>query len=68
MAIKNAPIQTEDTKSSIPSHLENPSPAPIATTQTGQTCADTKLAKVNPRNNNPKNIYLFMLLNSCCCF
>ena len=49
-----APIHMEEIISSTPSHLENPSPAPTATTQTGQT-ALAIFANVVPKNKKIKN-------------
>jgi len=82
MVNKTAPIQTEETKSSTPNHLESPNPAPIATAHTGQTaCAFTVPATTIPKKaeiTDAQSAYLLIknlklkiknsLLYSCCIF
>jgi hypothetical protein len=50
-----APIHIEEITSSTPSHLDKPSPAPTAKTQSGHT-AEAEPAKNIPENKNEKYI------------
>ena len=48
------PIQRPVMVSSMPSHRENPTPAPTAIVQTGQTAKAFPEKKKNPKNANNK--------------
>jgi len=66
VAIINPPSQIPVIKSSTPSHLDKPTPAPTATTQTGQTASALTPVARNSKSTDriSKNLLSFTLF--CC--